>query len=80
MQEPRVRKKDPHTCPKCSTAFDVSYFDDRIGERSLLPLAIAKASCPSCGHSRTISLPAGAERTLVVEPSDGGQDDEGGGD
>jgi hypothetical protein len=79
MQEPRVRKRDPHRCPKCSAAFDVTYFDDRVGERSLLPMTIAKAACPSCGHSRTVSMPAGSDRTLVIELSVGPEADEGGG-
>ena len=79
MQDPRVRKSDPHRCPKCKAGFDITYFDDRIGERSLLPMTIAKAACPACGHSRTISLPAGSERTLQIEPREGADADEGGG-
>ncbi len=42
-------------------------------------MTIAKAACPACGHSRTISLPAGSERTLLIEPSEGPEADEGGG-
>jgi hypothetical protein len=42
-------------------------------------MTIAKAACPDCGHSRSVSLPAGAERTLVVERSEGVEADEGGG-
>ena len=42
-------------------------------------MTIAKAACPSCGHSRTVSLPAGSERTLLIEPSEGPEPDEGGG-
>lgn len=38
MPDPRVRKSDPHRCPSCRAGYDVSYFDDRIGERALLPM------------------------------------------
>ena len=79
MQEPRVRKRDTHRCPMCQAGFDVSYFDDRVGERSLLPVTIAKAVCPACGHGRTVSLPAGSERTMLVELRAEPEPDEGGG-
>ncbi len=79
MPEPRVRKSDAHRCPACSAGFEVTYFDDRVGERALLPMTIARATCPACGHSRSVSLPAGAERTLRVELSEGVEADEGGG-
>jgi predicted RNA-binding Zn-ribbon protein involved in translation (DUF1610 family) len=79
MPEARARKSDPHRCAACGAGFAVTYFDDRVGERALLPMTIAKAACPACGHSRTISLPAGAEHTLQIELSDGSEPDEGGG-
>jgi predicted RNA-binding Zn-ribbon protein involved in translation (DUF1610 family) len=79
MPEARARKSDSHRCPECGAAFEITYFDDRVGERALLPMTIAKAACPDCGHSRSVSLPAGAERTLVVERSEGVEADEGGG-
>ena len=79
MPEARVRKSDPHRCPACSAGFEVSYFDDRTGERALLPMTLARAACPACGHSRSISLPAGAERTLEVELREGHEADEGAG-
>jgi len=79
MPEARVRKSDSHRCPECGQGFEVTYFDDRVGERALLPMTIARAACPACGHSRSVSLPAGAERTLVVERSEGLEADEGGG-
>ena len=79
MPEPRVRKSDAHRCPACSAGFEVTYFDDRVGERALLPMTIARAACPACGHSRSVSLPAGSERTLRVELSEGVEADEGGG-
>ena len=75
----RARKSDPHRCPECGAAFEISYFDDRVGERALLPMTIAKAACPACGRSRSVSLPAGAERTLEVELSEGSEADEGAG-
>ena len=79
MPEPRARKSDPHRCPACSAGFEVTYFDDRVGERALLPMTIARAACPACGHSRSVSLPAGAERTVLVELSEGSADEGGGG-
>ena len=79
MPEPRVRKSDPHRCPACGVGFEVTYFDDRVGERALLPMTIARLACPACGYSRSVSLPAGAERTVRVELSDGAADEGGGG-
>ena len=60
-------------------AFEVTYFDDRTGDRAHLPLTTAEAACPACGHNRSVSLPAGAEQTLEVERSEGVEADEGGG-
>jgi DNA-directed RNA polymerase subunit RPC12/RpoP len=77
--EARARKSNPHRCPECDAAFEVSYFDDRTGERAELPMTTAEAACPACGHARSLSLPAGAERTLQVELSEGAEADEGGG-
>ena len=79
MPEPRVRKSDPHRCPACDAGFEVTYFDDRVGERSLLPMTIARVDCPACGQGRSVSLPAGSERTLRIEHSEGVEADEGGG-
>jgi predicted RNA-binding Zn-ribbon protein involved in translation (DUF1610 family) len=79
MHMARARKSDPHRCPKCGTGFDVTYFDDRTGERAHLPMTTAEAACPACGHVRSVSLPAGAERTLEVELSEGAEADEGAG-
>jgi DNA-directed RNA polymerase subunit RPC12/RpoP len=78
MPATRIRKSDPHRCPECGADFEVSYFDDRVGERAQLPLTTTEAACPACGYSRSVSLPAGAERTLQVELS-GAEADEGGG-
>ena len=77
--EARARKTEPHRCPECGAAFDVSYFDDRTGERSQLPLTTTEAACPACGRTRSVALPAGSERTLAVELRDGSEADEGGG-
>jgi len=79
MPEARVRKSDPHRCPECDAAFEVSYLDDRVGDRAQQPMTVARAACPACGHARSIPLPAGAERTLQVERSEGLEADEGGG-
>lgn len=79
MHAPRSRKSDPHHCPSCGASFEVTYFDDRTGERALLPMASLDVPCPLCGRMRSVSLPAGAERTLGVELIDGAEADEGGG-
>lgn len=79
MTATRARKSDPHRCPECDAAFEVSYFDDRTGDRAELPMATTEAACPACGHTRSLSLPAGAEQTLRVELSEGVEADEGGG-
>lgn len=79
MPEPRVRKSDPHRCPACGVGFEVTYLDDRVGERALLPMTIARLACPACGCSRSVSLPAGAERSVRVELSDEAADEGGGG-
>ena len=79
MSATRARKSDPHRCPDCAAAFEVTYFDDRVGDRAHLPMAEAEAACPSCGHAISLSLPAGAERTLRMELSEGLEADEGGG-
>jgi hypothetical protein len=77
--EARARKSEPHLCPDCGAAFDVTYYDDRTGVRSQLPLTTTEAACPSCGRPRSVALPAGAERTLAVELREGTEADEGGG-
>jgi hypothetical protein len=73
----RARKSEPHRCPACGAAFDVTYFDDRSGPRAQLPMITAEAACPDCGRTRSVALPAGSERTLAVEPLDGVEADEG---
>jgi predicted RNA-binding Zn-ribbon protein involved in translation (DUF1610 family) len=77
MHQTRSRKSHPHRCPGCGARFEVTYFDDRTGERAQLPLASLDVSCPACGRMRSIALPAGTERTLEVELSDGSEADEG---
>lgn len=77
--EMRARKSEPHRCPECGAAFDVTYFDDRTGVRSHLPMTTTEAACPACGRTRSVALPAGAERTLAVELRDTSDADEGGG-
>ena len=75
----RARKSEPHRCPDCGAAFDVTYFDDRTGVRSQLPMTTTEAACPVCGRTRSVALPAGADSTLAVELRDGAEADEGGG-
>jgi hypothetical protein len=74
---PRDRKRDPHQCGECATRFDVTYFDDRRGSRDVGP-ALIEVSCPACGRPRSVALPVGAEKTLLVE-IDEAESDEGGG-
>jgi predicted RNA-binding Zn-ribbon protein involved in translation (DUF1610 family) len=77
--EARARKSEPHRCPECGAVFEVTYFDDRRGVRAQLPMTTTEAACPACGRSRSVALPAGAERTLAVELHEGSDVDEGGG-
>ena len=79
MSASRERKRDPHHCVDCGADFEVAYYDDRTGERAALAPVIAQAPCPDCGKPATVSLPAGAERTLVVEPLEGEAEEGGGG-
>ena len=73
----RERKRDPHTCAGCGARFDVAYFDDRADS---VP-SLHDVGCPSCGKAKSISLPLGSERTLVVELDETGEDvEDGGGD
>ena len=73
----RERKRDPYTCAGCGARFDVSYFDDRQDSSPVLH----DVGCPRCAHAKSISLPQGAERTLLVELDETEMDAEtGGGD
>jgi hypothetical protein len=42
-------------------------------------MASLDVACPLCGRTRSVSLPAGAERTVEVELVEGAEPDEGGG-
>jgi predicted RNA-binding Zn-ribbon protein involved in translation (DUF1610 family) len=77
--EARARKSEPHRCPECGAAFAVTYLDDRTGVRAQLPMTTTDAACPLCGRTRSVALPAGAERTMAVELHDDSEADEGGG-
>ncbi len=79
MDSARDRKRDPHHCLGCGVAFDVSYYDDRVDDRVARPPLPYDVRCPRCGHAKSISLPFGAERTLVVEVDEVAEVDEGGG-
>jgi hypothetical protein len=64
----RERKRSPHRC-ECGSAFDVCYFDDRrdpLRDREAVTVQVA---CPSCARSKTLCVPEGADRTVVVEVS-----------
>jgi len=80
MTPGRERKRDPHHCADCGADFEVEYFDDRrAGERAATAPVLVDVSCPRCGKPRSVSLPAGSERTLVVELDDGETEEGGGG-
>ena len=77
----RERKRSPHHC-QCGTAFDVCYFDDRRDPGRDGDPVMVHVACPDCGGSKTVALPPGADRTVVVEPgpaADQDAVDEGGG-
>ena len=78
METPvRERKRDPYTCAGCGARFDVAYFDDRADSAP----SLHDVGCPSCGKAKSISLPLGSERTLLVELDESGGDvEDGGGD
>ena len=66
----RERKRSPHRCD-CGEAFEVCYFDDRRDPtRDGDPVTVAVA-CPHCGGSKTLVVPTGSERTVVVEAAPG---------
>jgi hypothetical protein len=73
----RERKRNPHQCGACGTRFDVTYFDERGGSRDV-GTALVEVPCPGCGRPRSMALPVGAEKTLLVE-IDEAETDEGGG-
>jgi DNA-directed RNA polymerase subunit RPC12/RpoP len=75
---PRERKRDPHECSACGTRFDVTYFDDRRGSRDA-GSTLAEVACPTCGRARSMALPMGAEKTLLVEIDETEADEGGGG-
>jgi hypothetical protein len=64
----RERKRSPHRC-ECGSAFDVCYFDDRRDPVRDREAVTVQVSCPSCGRSKTLCVPEGADRTVVVEAS-----------
>jgi hypothetical protein len=75
---PRDRKRDPHQCGACGARFDVTYFDDRRGSRDV-GSTLVEVPCPACGRPRSVALPVGAEKTLLVEIDEAEADEGGGG-
>jgi len=74
----RQRKSDPHQCAGCGTRFEVTYFDDRRGSRDV-GSALVEIPCPTCRKPRSMALPIGAEKTVVVEVDEAEPDEGGGG-
>jgi hypothetical protein len=70
----RERKRSPHRC-ECGSAFDVCYFDDRRDPVRDREAVTVQVSCPSCGRSKTLCVPEGADRTVIVEASPLSSDD-----
>ena len=64
----RERKRNPHRC-ECGSAFDVCYFDDRRDPTRDREAVTVQVECPACGRPKTLCLPEGADRTVVVEAS-----------
>jgi hypothetical protein len=57
--------------------FDVTYLDDRRGSRE--GSGLVEVPCPRCGKPRSVTLPAGSEKTLLVEINETEADEGGGG-
>ncbi len=71
----RERKVELHNCT-CGARLEVGYFDDRRDARAAAAPVLSDVACPECGKAKTLSLPAGAERTVLVEavePTDDGE-------
>ena len=70
----RERKRNPHRC-ECGAAFDVCYFDDRRDPERDREAVTIQVSCPECSRSKTLCVPEGADRTVIVEGSAFSDDD-----
>ncbi|HUG53152.1 MAG TPA: hypothetical protein VMR21_06105 [Vicinamibacteria bacterium] len=70
----RERKRNPHRCD-CGAAFDVCYFDDRHDPARDGDPVTVEVGCPTCGLHKTVCVPDGSERTVVVETSTLAEDD-----
>jgi hypothetical protein len=62
----RERKRNPHRC-ECGAGFDVCYFDDRRDPMRDADPVTVHVSCPACGRSKTVCVPDGSDRTVIVE-------------
>ena len=71
----RERKRSPHRC-ECGSSFDVCYFDDRRDPKRDGDPVDVQVACPICGRSKTLALPDGSDRTIVVESSAFAEDDD----
>ena len=70
----RERKRNPHRC-ECGAAFDVCYFDDRRDPERDREAVTVQVACPACGRPKTLCVPDGADRTVIVEASPLSADD-----
>jgi hypothetical protein len=72
----RERKRSPHRC-ECGSSFDVCYFDDRRDTTRDADPVTVQVACPACNRSKTLAVPHGSERTIVVESSAFAEEDDG---
>ena len=79
MAASRERKRNPHHCVDCNVDFEVEYYDDRKGDRATAAPVLIDVPCPRCRKPKSVSVPAGSERTLVVELVAGEAEEGGGG-
>jgi hypothetical protein len=75
----RERKRAPHLCAGCGSRYDVCYYDDRQDDMQEPTGSMIEVHCPHCSKPKTVSVPRGAERTVVIEPVEHEETDEGGG-
>lgn len=70
------RQWESHRCAACEAHFDVGHRD--VADDA--PLVAAEIACPVCGKGKTVSVPKGTEKDLLVELEEEEEVDEGTGD